>query len=275
MSEQNESYVSGFRMRICQRHYRTIRALSIFSVFYIGVGVYMTTQQERFIYHPPKMMADCEAVLQVERTIINGTRLYVYEHSERMVVLYHGNAGTVCDRAHYAEIFREAGWGYVLVGYSGFGDGTGYSNHEMIRADVHNVIQFLDEKNPDQVYVVGESIGAGVASYHVSVRSPNALFLITPFDTLRNVAQHHYWYFPVNIFLREAYDNVQRLHSYGGPVKILHGTHDEIVPMSLAQSLYNSLSTSNKQFVVIEEANHNNIWWYEQSVDALREFLSQ
>ncbi len=275
MSEQNEHHVSRFKVRFWQRHFRTMRALSIFCVFYIGVGVYMTTQQERFIYLPPATTPACEELLRAEKSIIGDTRLYVHEHEERMVILYHGNAGTVCDRAHYAEIFREAGWGYVLVGYSGFGDGTRHPTHERIRRDVHNVIQFLEERNLKHVFIVGESIGAGVASYHTSIAPPDALFLVTPFDTLRSVAQHHYWYFPVNWFLQEAYDNIAALHYYDSYVVIMHGTNDEIIPLYMAEHLYNNLKTTEKNFVVLDGAGHNTIWWYKEAEEALQSFLSE
>jgi len=253
---------------------RNCRALVIFVLFYILFGTYLAWQQEKIIYQPAKVnVTGCPALVGAILEEVNGTRMYVLPHAERIVVLYHGNAGSVCDRGHYANLISEAGWGYVLVSYTGYDERTESPTHERIRDDVYNVLDYLEQNSPKQTFVIGESLGAGVASYHTSITPPDALLLITPFSSLRDLARYHYWYYPTQWLVEEAYDNQVALADYRGRVLILHGTNDRVIPLSLAEKLYTNLSTANKQLVTIDGANHNDLWWYPETSQTVQTFL--
>lgn len=253
---------------------RNFRALIFLLLFYVAFGTYLTWQQEKIIYQPPTTtVADCPALTGAILKEVNGTRMYVLSNTERIVVLYHGNAGSVCDRVHYANLIANAGWGYILVSYTGYDEMVTLPTHALIREDVHNVIKSLEDNPAKQIFIIGESLGAGVASYHTSITPPDALLLITPFSSLRDLAKYHYWYYPTRWLVKEAYDNQVALADYQGRVVILHGTKDRIVPISLAEKLYTNLNTANKEFVSVDSADHNDLWWYPETTQAVQSFL--
>ena len=75
----------------------------------------------------------------------------------------------------------------------------------------------------------GESLGSGVvagivASHEVSVKG---LLLITPFDSMTKVAQHHYWFFLARWLLLDKFDNVPRLRDFPGHIAVLLAEQDE------------------------------------------------
>jgi len=253
---------------------RSGRALLGFLLFYVGFGVFLFFFQERLLYHPPSYTFDtCPLLPEARVERVNGTRLFVEDVSDKVLVIYQGNAGTVCDRAVYAEAAKEAGWGYILVSYTSYGDGGPRTTHESIRADVRNAVSYLEEKAYTEVRVLGESIGSGVAGYHVTLLPPTALLLITPFDTLENVARHHYWFYPTSLMVQEAYGTAENLREYKGRVTIVHGTDDAVVPYERGKALYESLETSEKMLVTVEGANHNDLWLYESPEAVIKEFL--
>jgi esterase/lipase len=251
-----------------------MRALAFFLVFYVGFGLYLYLVQERLVYYPPSTVFHaCPELPQAQLAVVNGTRLFVHDVSDKVLVIYQGNAGTVCDRAQYAQAAVEAGWSYVLVSYTGYGDGAGHPSHAGIRRDVDNVVAYLESKSYADVRVLGESIGSGVAGYHASLLPPAALLLITPFDSLEKVAAHHYRWYPTHLLVREAYDTVENLAGYTGAVTVVHGTDDSIIPYERGRALYESLDTTEKRFVSAAGADHNNLWLYADPTEIIQQFL--
>jgi hypothetical protein len=92
------------------------------------------------------------------------------------------------------------------------------------------------------VLVIGESLGAGVASA-VAPRQQAAvagLLLITPWDRLDHVAAHHYPWLPVRWMLRDRYDSVEHLKAFDRPVVVVVAERDSIVPPQFGTALHAS-----------------------------------
>ena len=92
----------------------------------------------------------------------------------------------------------------------------------------------------DPVILLGESIGTGVASA-MAARFPeriSGLLLLTPFDSLLSVAQHHYPLLPVRWILRDKYPSADWLKAYTGPIAFILAADDSIVPATLGRKLH-------------------------------------
>jgi hypothetical protein len=248
-------------------------AVGIFAVFYISFGTWLTLNQERIVYQPgTRDFASCPAFLSAEKVTHNGTRMYVSGTDLPVAVLYHGNAGSACDRAGYAQLFAETGYDYIIVEYAGYGGDARTPTHTLIKQDARNVIDWLEQNNITNITLVGESIGGGVAAYHTSLAPPAKLLLITPFTDLAAVASQRFWFYPTSLLVENAYDNVTNLATYPGPTHIIHGKEDQLIPYSLGRELYDSLS-GDKTFVSIENAGHNNLFAAPETFEAIEEFL--
>lgn len=262
------AYTSGMR-------WRTLRALSAFILFYLVFGVYLTLNQERIVYQPwPQDFADCPAMAEATQVIYQGTRMYVRKTDGPVVVFYHGNAGSACDRSWLADVFTAAGYDYVLVEYAGYSNDPVPPSHERIATDVHNVIDYLVTQKLTSVALIGESIGAGVASYHANLAPPERLLLISPFPDLRSVAATRFWFYPTWLLVDNAYQPATDLAGYQGPTTIIHGTNDRIIPFRLGEALHLSLP-GTKTLVPVEGAGHNNLFSYTETHHTLSTFLLQ
>jgi fermentation-respiration switch protein FrsA (DUF1100 family) len=84
------------------------------------------------------------------------------------------------------------------------------------------------------------------------------LLLLTPFDSLANVAQHHYPLLPVRWILRDSYPSSEWLQKYRGPVAIIVAADDTIVPAKFGRKLHESYA-GPKKLIVAEHADHNDL----------------
>ena len=139
--------------------------------------------------------------------------------------------------------------------------------------DAQATIRLATEQYGKPVYLLGESIGCGVVA--AAVRDKTAgiagIVLITPWDTLRAAAKTHFPWLPVGLFLKDRYDNIENLKSFGGRIAVVGAERDEIVPFRHADALYRSLS-GVKRMWTIKGAGHNN-WPAFVDTPRWREFM--
>ena len=249
-------------------------ALFFFIIFYLIFGVLVSYYQESIIYLPNSQdFAHCPGLEGAQNLTSNGTRLYFKEVGQKIVVIYHGNAGSACDRAYLASFFENAGYSYVVTEYTGYSNDKTPPSHAAIKADVRHTIDFIEKHGFTDVTVFGESIGTGVASYHISQKPPTSVILVSPFTNLIDVARNRFWYYPVSLLVTNAFDNEELLTLYHGRLLILHGTEDSIIPTQLGKRLFEKVNTPNKKLVLIEGAGHNTMYEFPDTIASMEEFI--
>ena len=241
---------------------------------YLVYGTYLTLMQERIVYQPTAQnFSICDGLARAEKITYQGTRMYFKDNGPRIVVLYHGNFGSACDRAFYAGFFEEVGYSYLLPEYAGYSNDTVRPSHELLKKDVEHTVAFLKERKFSDVAVVGESVGNSFAAYHVSLLPPQRLMLISPFRNLAAIARVHYWYYPVSLLIKTPLDNEHLIGDFQGKVVFMHGEKDDIIPLKLGQNLFANISSPQKEFVVIKGLGHNDLFAAEESWQTIRGFL--
>ncbi|AOI74564.1 alpha/beta hydrolase [Burkholderia ubonensis] len=229
--------------------------------------------QDRLIYFPEKAAID--------DVVSDGLRAWPSAEEFRglvaepagtargTVVVFHGNAGHAGHRSYYAAALTRMGWRVILAEYPGYGPRAGTPSEETLVADAQQTIAMTHRLYGSPLLVVGESLGAGVvAAAGARERDRIAgLMLITPWDTLEHVAAHHYPWAPVKWLLRDRYDSVAHLASFGRPVLVVVAERDSIVPARFGEALYDALADP-KQLIVVKSAEHNDwigrvddTWW--------------
>lgn len=190
-------------------------------------------------------------------------------------MLFHGNAGHVGHRASYSGLVR-LGVRVILAEYPGYGPRPGSLGEESLVADAAKTIALARRDFAVPVLLAGESLGAGVAAaaYARVPQAVAALWLITPWDRLANVARHHYPWLPVGWILRDRYDSLTNLADAQIPIAVMVAERDTIVPAHLGRHLYEQLRAS-KRLWQVPGAGHND-WqdhvderWWAEVVDYL------
>lgn len=255
---------------------RLINFLIAFLIVYILFGFILFFSQNSMIYYPDNQnFEDCAGFLDYEKISYNETRFYFRQGSENLMVHYHGNAGSACDRSFFREYFEQENNSIIFVEYAGYSNDSRKPSKELILQDVRNVHDYIKKGSFERVMVYGGSIGSGPASYHAFLGSVDYLIFVTPFSSLVDVAQSKYILYPVSILLRENYDNLGWLENFYGKVIIFHGSNDLVIPNRFSKKLFDGLVTEKKEYVLIEGYGHNNLYNSKNFQEKLSMFIKE
>jgi pimeloyl-ACP methyl ester carboxylesterase len=173
------------------------------------------------------------------------------------------------NRGYLAGPIREASSCDVYVlEYPGYGARAGSPKMKSLLTAAEEAFGLLPVRTP--VYVVSESLGAGVAAHLAKVHGNrvSGLMMFAPYNNLVSVGQRQMPFLPVSLLLRERFDPAGWLKDYRGPVSFVVAGADEIIPPDLGQKLHDSYA-GPKRLQVIAGARHNDIaeqppgWWTE------------
>jgi len=176
----------------------------------------------------------------------------------RLLVL-HGNAGSALDRLHYAAAFSRLGVEVILLEYPGYGARQGSPSRDSLGAAAADALDRMAAEGEEPVWVLGESLGSGVAARAVALR-PGAirgLVLITPFARMADVVRLHYPLLPSALLL-DRYAPEADLAGWSGPTALLLAGRDEVVGVAQGRRLFEGLR-GPKRLQVQEEATHNGL----------------
>jgi uncharacterized protein len=238
-----------------------VRFLVVAFVLYCIFALFFFFMQRKMMYFPNSQdFNSCGGFGDAEKIDINGTRAYFKKTSDKLIVVYHGNAGSACDRTFLKEIFEKLDYSYLFVEYSGYSNDKRKPSKELLLNDVRNVNGYLSGKNFEETALFGESLGTGLASYHSTLAAADKIILVEPFDSILNFTKRNYRFLPVQTILKEDYDNIRWLRGFKGEITIIHGKADDIMPLSHAENLFRNINSTNKNMAIIDGAGHNDIY---------------
>ncbi len=171
-----------------------------------------------------------------------------------LVIFAHGN-GEVIDM--WPDTFRgltHRGFHVLLLEYPGYGRSTGRPSQKTITqafCAAYDLMRQRPEVDSAKVILFGRSIGGGAVCALASQRPSAGLILMSTFTSLRPFARR---YLAPSFLVRDPFDNESVVSSYSGPVLIVHGIHDSVVPYSHGKALAQAARQSR---FVSYEADHN------------------
>ena len=89
--------------------------------------------------------------------------------------------------------------------------------------------------DPERVVVWGRSIGGGVASDLAVSRPVKALILQSTFSSMATLARRSFG--APGFLLRDRYDVARAVAEFEGPVLLMHGARDEVIPYLHAEGI--------------------------------------
>ena len=195
--------------------------------------------------------------------------------SVRTLILgFGGNAWNGQDVAEYLhELFPDET--VAAFHYRGYKPSTGSPSAEALIADAPLLFDAAVAKvKPKRTIAVGFSIGSGIAAQLAAKRKLNGLILVTPFDSLKTVAQSMYPWIPIGPFFSHEVDAASALQGNRVPVAILAGEKDEIVPAERTDALRKRVPNLMLDRT-IARAGHNDIYARSDFQLAMREALDR
>lgn len=194
--------------------------------------------------------------------------------SNGTIVLFHGNGGTALDRGFYLKPFMNLGFRVILAEYPKYGGRPGKVGEKPFVAAGLETTRLAFEQYKEPLYLVGESLGCGVAAAIAKQTSvPIAgIILITPWDTLASVAKSLFPFFPVKLVLTDKYDSIENLQAFKNRISVVGAERDEILPIKHAINLYNALPEGRKKMWIVKGAGHND-WPMFTDVSLFKEII--
>ncbi len=189
-----------------------------------------------------------------------------------LILGFGGNAWNAQDVAEYLhELFPDQE--VVSFHYRGYAPSKGSPSAQALITDAPLIYdKAVRTVKPKRVVAVGFSIGSGIAATLSKCRKVEELILVTPFDSLKAVAQAMYPWLPIGPFFDHEIDAASALDEAKVPVAIIAAERDEIVPMERTNGLRKRLS--NLVFDrTIARAGHNDIYARSDFQEAMRAAL--
>jgi uncharacterized protein len=177
--------------------------------------------------------------------------------SRRALIYFGGNAEDVSfDMPGLAAGFPDSA--IYLMHYPGYGGSSGNPSETALFADGLTLFDEAHATHPE-VEVVGRSLGSGVAVYIASRRPVARLVLVTPYDSLQEVAAGQYPYVPVRWLLLDKFESWKFAPQVSAPTLILAADHDEIIPRASTELLRSRFNGGRVSFAVLPNTGHNTI----------------
>ena len=190
-----------------------------------------------------------------------------------LILGFGGNAWNGQDVAEYLhELFPDDE--VVAFHYRGYAPSTGSPSAETLIADAPLVYDLAVKRiKPARIIAVGFSIGSGIAAELATRRKLNGIILVTPFDSLKAVAQSMYPWLPIAPFFDHEIDTAAALAKVEAPVAVISAERDEIVPGDRTEALRpHVLRLAFDR--TISHAGHNDIYARSEFQAAMREALA-
>jgi pimeloyl-ACP methyl ester carboxylesterase len=194
---------------------------------------------------------------------------------DRTLILgFGGNAWNGQDVAEYLhELFPEAT--VVAFHYRGYRPSGGLPSAEALIADAPLLYDLAVERaKSKRTIAIGFSIGSGIAAQLAAQRPLDGLILVTPFDSLKAVAQSMYPWIPIGPFFSHEVEAATPLEKSPVPVAILASERDEIVPSERTDALRKRVGNLVYDRT-IAGAGHNDIYARSDFQLAMRDALDR
>jgi len=145
-----------------------------------------------------------------------------------------------------------------LLHYRGYGGSSGSPSEKALFADALTLFDEVHARHSD-IEVVGRSLGSGIAVYVASLRPVTRLVLVTPYDSLQELAALQFPYVPVRWLLLDKYESWRFAPQVTAPTLIIAAEHDEVIPRANTELLKSRFRSGLTSFEVVAGSGHNTI----------------
>lgn len=219
-------------------------------------------------YHPwkyPRGIWDAQAWLGAGDVWLrsdDGVRLHAWwvavPESPLATLFLHGNGGNLTHRLSHVLAIREGGSSILILDYRGYGRSEGWPTEAGLYRDADAAYEYLRSAGftPDRIILHGESLGTAVAAELASRKQCAGMILEAPFPSAADVAGR---VLPLlGPLAVRGFDSQRRIRSFRGPLLVIHGTRDDVIPPELGRQVYEA-AAGPKWFCEVEGAGHNDI----------------
>ncbi|ATA57582.1 alpha/beta hydrolase [Variovorax boronicumulans] len=157
------------------------------------------------------------------------------------------------------------GFGFAALNYRGVADSQGAPSEIASVADAAQFASHLRRAFPQaRLHVVGRSLGTGVAIQLVARQEFASLQLITPYDSLLEVAKKRFPLVPLSLLLRHRFNSIEHSKEVAAKTQVLLAAKDDVVPHERSEKLIAAWPTP-VSVQTVSNSDHHNITGLEET----------
>ena len=251
-------------------------------VIYLSLLVILFIFQRNLMYHPQennyfgdKLEVEIE---KVNITTIDNINLLGWFHKKdlnkfKTIIYFHGNAGTLDNRIHKLNHFKDMDVNFLIIAWRGFSGNQGSPSEKGLYMDGQSAVNWALKKGviEEDIILYGESLGTGIATDIAQHKNFAGVILETPFTSMINAAKEFYPYIPVNLLVKDRFENFKKIKNINSPILIMHGEQDTIVPFTMGKKMY-QLANEPKYSYFTKHDDHMMVY-DEPMIKTLKNFI--
>jgi fermentation-respiration switch protein FrsA (DUF1100 family) len=257
-----------------------VGALCVYAL--IGLAAYLG--QRRLMYFPDRAhtLPVQVGLAGVEERVLktpDGARVVAWygkaRPGEPTLLYFHGNAGSLANRAPRVERFMAQGWGVYMMTYRGYGGGSGSPTEAANVTDARLAYGalVLEGVEPASIILYGESLGSGIAVRLATERTVGGVVLDAPYTSIVDVAAQAYPFLPVRLLLADRYETTKYIAQVKAPLLILHGERDTVIPVAMGREVFR-LANEPKRLATFANGGHSDLYIDGNgALDAMRDWI--
>lgn len=244
----------------------------IFSA-YVLFCAFLYTKQRSLLYYPTPRTSPADAAVMVLENEGHSLKvLSVRPERKKAMIYFGGNAENVAFTVPELQRMLPE-YALYVPHYRGYGGSSGQASEEALYSDGLALLQNVSQKHTS-VVVMGRSLGTAVAVYLASRKSLDSLVLVTPFDSMTELASSYYPFIPVSLLLKDTFDSVSRAAAIEIPVLVLIAERDEVIPRKNSDRLAAAFEPGLASIIVVPGAGHNTIETNPLYGETIKTFIS-
>jgi pimeloyl-ACP methyl ester carboxylesterase len=246
--------------------------LAVLLLAYLAICVALFACQRSLIYFPqPKSVGGPATTLNLK---VNDAELAVTARQTtgpKAIIYFGGNAEDVSiNLPSFSEAFPAHA--LYLLHYRGYGGSSGSPTEAALQSDALALFDHVSRTHPD-VVVVGRSLGSGVATWVASQRPVSRLILVTPYNSIQELAAQRFPYFPVRWLLTDKFESWKYAAKVIAPTLLIAAEHDEVIPAASTGQLHTHFKTGTAVLKVLPGTSHNTISQHPQYLPLFQSML--
>ncbi len=245
--------------------------LFLLLIGYAAVCLVVWIIQEKLIFFPrpiseqqaKNLIEETPGVQEIKVSASDGIELYGWllngAPGSPLIIYYGGNAEEVSWLIE-DHSFPES-WSVLLMNYRGYGRSQGKPTEKKLKEDALLIFDYIKnelQNNSASVVLMGRSMGTGIATWLASKRAVDGVILISPYDSIRKIAQSTFPVLPVRLLLKHPFNSLKYAEHLSMPLLCLMADNDQVVPYKNTQRLYDAW-VGEKELVVLMGHDHNSL----------------
>tara|TARA_Y100001960_G_scaffold325057_1_gene406704 strand:- start:627 stop:1418 length:792 start_codon:yes stop_codon:yes gene_type:complete len=259
----------------------TILLIFILVYFIILISTYIF--QRNLLYHPTENnYSGDQIVVSIEKVKIktqDGIELMSWYHEKNLdnyktVLFLHGNAGSLENRIHKINHFKDMNINFLIIAWRGFSGNKGKPTEKGLYEDARSAVTWLKSKGikENNIIIYGESLGTGVATETAQNKNFAGIILESPFTSMIDAGKDKYPYLPVSLLLKDKYESNKKLKNINIPILIMHGKVDNLVPFHMGQKMYEM--ANEPKYSYFSEYDDHMMEYNQNLLNALKDFIN-